>query len=616
MEDARENSFRSRLYAHLPVSILATLVVAVGFQFRLDTLKGVLVDAQFRSRFWGRAHPKLALVGFTDRDALRTGDSRSLPPEELKRVMEALEGAHPFSVIVLGAINARNYSEGELKEVTEGLSRLPNGYIGFTDDESLGHSVPQGLSLPGRYLPGFVSRDTFSYGADSVSRRVMLSVEGFPTVYATVACLRRGTNRADGSCPPPGRHERLGDSYQTYINWRGPAGTYPLNSTGDLLGGSVSADHFRDKIVLVGTALTANPSNFIFSPHSRKEKDTTMLEGAAQGLGTLLDDSPVWRSPPWVDLGISALLALGTANLALVLSPAQGLGLVLAGILAVAALSWLLFCATGLWLNLAHPIVVTTAAYYLVIPFRLVAEYRKRWHYQEKSELTVQLEQLKTNFLSLISHDLKTPIARIQGNAELVLSSGSISDGDRRSLESIVQQTTDMGEFVETILDVTRLETSDIPLQKATKDINAVVAEVVDSKQFLAREKNISLSTELEPIFAFKFDAKLIRRVLSNLVENAIKYSPQGTSITVRSSEEADWVKVSVADRGAGIPPEEQDRIFSKFYRCGNDETSRVKGSGLGLYLVKYFVELHKGLVELKSEIGRGSVFTISLPVT
>jgi signal transduction histidine kinase len=250
-----------------------------------------------------------------------------------------------------------------------------------------------------------------------------------------------------------------------------------------------------------------------------------------------------------------------------------------------------------------------------VIPFRLVYEYRRRSHYQEKSEWMTQLEQLKSHFLSLISHDLKTPVATIQGNAEIALADGDLPSHLKPIVNSIVQTTEQLSEYVESVLDLTRVESAQVPLQKSTRDINSTIREVVSEKEILARQKNIDIQLELEPLFSFKYDVRLMKRVLANLVENAIKYCPPDSRIVLTSREDHDYICVTVMDNGPGIRPEERLKIFEKFYRCNDVRESGVKGSGLGLYLVKYFVELHEGLVNMQSELGRGTSFTVQLPV-
>jgi len=131
----------------------------------------------------------------------------------------------------------------------------------------------------------------------------------------------------------------------------------------------------------------------------------------------------------------------------------------------------------------------------------------------------------------------------------------------------------------------------------------------------LAAEKNILLTTQLEPMFSVEFDITLMKEVVINLVENAIKYSSLGQNILVKSWEDNNYVHVSVRDNGPGISPSEIESVWQKFTR-GKDQDLKTKGSGLGLYLVKYFVELHGGQILMESQLGSGTTVSFTLPVT
>ncbi|MBI4405293.1 MAG: CHASE2 domain-containing protein [Deltaproteobacteria bacterium] len=613
----KEQAIRSlsTVFSHLSASCLAILFVFVLGQFEFDGLKGFLVDVQFRLRWKKDIHPAIALIQYDDKASIRYGGQLRIPSLELSQVLGALAEEKPKAVGIITSLNEKNYSESELGLIAQSFGKVPHALVGYIDDESLGKTPPQALKSLSNFFPGFISRDNFSYGADSVSRRVMIAIEGVPTVYSELARLYKGESQ-----PLTFRHShRYGESgatLQTYINWSGGAGSYPTISSQLVATGQFPKDTFHNKIVLIGSSLEAKKGlDHIFTPFSREPLSTPLLEGAAQSLATLLNNNAVFKSAQWFNILLSLIVGLLTVNMVLYLSPGRGIFFVVSEVLLLFTVSWLVLAYFDCWVDLAHPFIVACVGYYLVIPYRLVDEYRKRWHYQEKSEMMAQLEQLKTNFLSLVSHDLKTPIARIQGNAELLINEVS-TEGARSSVTAIIQTSDDLSQYVESILDVTRIESATVPVQKTSRDINTTILEVIDSKAFLAKEKSIEIVTELEPIFSFKYDVRLIRRVLANLVENAIKYSPSNSRINIVSKESGDWIQVSVADQGVGIALEEQEKVFSKFYRCSDASASSVKGTGLGLYLVKYFVELHRGFVELKSELGKGSIFTVSLPVS
>jgi signal transduction histidine kinase len=604
----------SRFFSHLSASFLVLLFVGGLSQFHLAGLNGILVDGLFRAQVWGKPNPDIALIAYDDSAGRRHVGTLKMPADELVGVLNKLKGEQPKAVGLIGAINERDYSENDLRSLATALSQIPNSVVGYLDDDSLGNPPPNAFVNMVKYRPGYVSRDTFSYGADSVTRRVMIQIDGFPTLYDELARIDRGMRRDETfrGVKPQGRRP---NTLQTSISWHARPGSYRTVSTGNVISGNFPAGFFRNKIVLIGSALSHKESDFILTPFSRESHSTPFLEGAAESLGTLISNEGIRKSGPLINLLLCAVLGFLTVNLVLFLSPGRGIIFMLATTTLLVVTAEALLVLFHFWIDLAHPLMTACVSYYVVVPYRLFSEYRFRWHYQEKSELMGQLEQLKSNFLSLITHDLTTPIARIQGSAEILLNeSSNLTNKQKRSVSGIIHTTEDLSEYVETILDLARIESAEVPIQKASKDINSTIEAVIESKRFLAAEKNISLNALLEPIFSIKFDIKLIHRVISNLVENAIKYSPSDTRITISSKEDGNWIRVTVSDEGFGIAEAEQVKVFDKFYRCQNESTVQNKGTGLGLYLVKYFVELHRGFVELKSELGKGSVFTISLP--
>ena len=123
----------------------------------------------------------------------------------------------------------------------------------------------------------------------------------------------------------------------------------------------------------------------------------------------------------------------------------------------------------------------------------------------------------------------------------------------------------------------------------------------------------MSIKLELSPLYPIQVDTVLMNRVISNLIENAIKYAGKGKTVWVKTWDEPDWVFIEIKDNGLGIGPDDLAHIFDKFYRVKNDSTHSIKGSGLGLYLVKYFIELHNGVISATSQLGEGTSFIIKL---
>jgi two-component system phosphate regulon sensor histidine kinase PhoR len=216
-----------------------------------------------------------------------------------------------------------------------------------------------------------------------------------------------------------------------------------------------------------------------------------------------------------------------------------------------------------------------------------------------------------------MSHELRTPLTSINGFAELLSTEEGMPEQAREFVSIIGNESQRLSRMINTFLAVTQLERKDkqevlkIPLK-----LNEVVSETIMNLQPIAKKKRIRLieqpAQKLPPVAA---DKSLIMQAVKNLVNNAIKYSPERTTVTVSTVLEAEAVRVSVEDRGFGIPLESRDRVWEKFYRVIREGQEKDEEStGLGLSFVREIVEQHGGNVGLESEEGRGSTFSFTLP--
>ena len=218
---------------------------------------------------------------------------------------------------------------------------------------------------------------------------------------------------------------------------------------------------------------------------------------------------------------------------------------------------------------------------------------------------------------SLMSHELRTPITSIRGFAEILLADDQMSEESKEFLEIISNESQRLSKMLSTFLSVSNLEQSDKQdVSKTAVKLDGVVSEVVHYMRDSAKQKRIRLveqaNAHLPPIAA---DKGLIVRAVSNLVDNAIRYSPERTAITISTVLESDVLRLVVEDRGYGIPKGEQEKIWQKFYRVARDgQDKEEESTGLGLSLVKEIVEQHGGDVAVESEPGVGSRFSFTLP--
>lgn len=228
-----------------------------------------------------------------------------------------------------------------------------------------------------------------------------------------------------------------------------------------------------------------------------------------------------------------------------------------------------------------------------------------------------EYDKLKSDMLSLMSHELRTPITSINGFAELLMADEAVPAEAREFLSIIHAEAQRLTRMIGTFLSVARLEQKD--RQEVLMEpvmLDDLMREAVTSFHASARRKRIRLEgrdgQRLPPVAA---DRALITKAVANLVDNAIRYSPERTTVTLSAELEADAVRLTVEDRGYGIPPEDQPKVWEKFYRVARDGRDKEEEStGLGLAFVREVVEQHGGAVSLESEPGRGSRFSFTLP--
>lgn len=230
-----------------------------------------------------------------------------------------------------------------------------------------------------------------------------------------------------------------------------------------------------------------------------------------------------------------------------------------------------------------------------------------------------EMDQMRANFISNVSHELRTPVTVLRSYIDTLYNYGNEFDYDTQKefIGTINQEIIRLQGMVNDILDFSRME-SNAPMEKALNSIVEVVENCVNQVEVLTKEHNLTISVHKDdniPEFMFNYNG--IERALTNFLSNAIKYSPDNSTIDVcvKNLPQTNEVEVTVTDRGCGIAPEHQKKIFDRFYRVENN-THTVKGTGLGLHLVKTTIEkYHQGKVFVKSEVGKGSTFGFILPV-
>jgi len=229
------------------------------------------------------------------------------------------------------------------------------------------------------------------------------------------------------------------------------------------------------------------------------------------------------------------------------------------------------------------------------------------------------LEELKGEFIATVSHELRTPLAAIYGSAQTLLREDIELDesGQKRLLDVIAQESERLSRIADDILFANKLDSGQFVLGEKRIDLPALAREVVDQmRACFASRDDISIDLEVPAtIDSLVGDSDKLRQVLINLIDNAVKYSPDGGRIDVAVEARDGGVRISIRDEGIGIAPLEQRRIFGKFYRVDPALTRGVGGTGLGLYICRELVRRMEGRLSVRSEEGKGSTFIVELPV-
>jgi len=223
------------------------------------------------------------------------------------------------------------------------------------------------------------------------------------------------------------------------------------------------------------------------------------------------------------------------------------------------------------------------------------------------------LSRLKTEFVSRVSHELRSPLTMLVGYSELLIKKEKVPPKLQPMVERIYDQARHMTGLVDDLLDISRIETGTLELKLEETDLNKLVEGC--AKDYMASCRKHCFTTCLRELPLVELDPHRVSQVLRNLLTNAVKYSPNGGTIRLQSEKNGTGVVVSISDEGIGIPLEERERVFEKFYRGRGEKVTGVRGAGLGLSISKHLVEAHGGRIWLESQVGQGSTFFFSIPI-
>jgi len=234
-----------------------------------------------------------------------------------------------------------------------------------------------------------------------------------------------------------------------------------------------------------------------------------------------------------------------------------------------------------------------------------------------RNERLHELDRMKEDFVASVSHELRTPLTSIRGYLELLREgeAGELTD-EQQQFVSIVERNADrLLRLVGDLLFVAQVEAGKIALDAGSTHVEELVRQAVDAARPAATEKSIEIDLDLDGLGELHADRARLAQVLDNLISNALKFTPPGGHVAVRTSRHADVCVIEVSDDGMGISDEDQVRLFQRFFRTASATDQAIQGTGLGLAIVQAIVEAHDGVITVKSVEGEGTVFRVELPL-
>ena len=618
--------------------LLAAAITFSVLAFPLSFLEAPLFDLRQRWSMRPAIDPRIALITLDDQTVNQLTELSPLPVSYHLKAVQELErqGVRGVGYAIdfnsVQRIDSTGFQSSIIQEfyrATVGLNARGTPFLlGVPFDSSGEVNAPYPLSQIPQSI-ALIHKDGVSFGKDKVTRRALLSLYQKPAfemalasrIYANETILNPpGTyhsTEADAQYFLFRQHQNDGLFFDsTYESF-----AYPRFSFVDLIEGKIPEGTLRDKIVLVGTFIRDNPSDYTLISSLADSPPVPKILIQANILDSILNQQGVAEVSPSSLAMLCFALSLVIIFASFKIRPTR---LILLTVLLLSGtFLWSLLTFQPLpvignkWIPLGAPLLSLTISFYLMIPIRLYSEHRKRYALEEEKTALLAVEEMKTNFIQLVTHDLKTPVARIQGLTEQLKRSLSerMTPKDRELLDHLLSANHSLNHFIGSLLELTKLDHQGIRVQLQSRDINPLLDQVIQKHRFSAQARNIEFQTSFEPLFPIRIDPDLISKVLSNLIDNAIKYSPENTCIDISTCETDTHVEIRITDHGMGIPQSEIQNLFRRFHRIKNDAAYSIKGTGLGLYLSRYFIEAHHGSISVDSEPGKGSTFTIRLPV-
>ena len=587
-----------------PATIIAAtpLLIWNGFVQQLDAGWGDIL-LRLRGPFRPASAARIVLAAADDATVARYGPL-PLPRAVLARALDRLAGAAP-AVVALDVLVAEPGDPAGDAALEAALARFPRRVLAAALETGGRRWI---LPLPRLRGGAALAHVHPAVDPDGMVRRVWLETRAEGTrlwaLGLETALLASGAARPretrDALDLGATRIPAAGAGRPVTVRYAGPENTFERVPLADLLEGRAPAARFCGKAVLVGVTAQGGGDR-MFTPFGAMSG----IEIHANLVRAILDGDIPRPAGPVTELALAAALVLACAAAVRRLRGAR-----LAAALTAGAALILLACYAAPARNLLLPpaslltvwaasAAVLGAGEYAAVAAALRREQQKRRDYAFR--------------VQAIAHELKTPLTAIQSGSELI-SESLVPEAERTEMAGLIfKESKRLSGMIQTFLDVERIAAGGLELQRRRVELGPLCEEVLERARLYAARKRTRIEARIAP-GALQADPDLLSFALYNLLTNAVKYSPAGSTVLMQAAPSAGGIEITVADHGYGIAPEEQERIFQRFYRLERDRAGAEPGAGIGLALVKEIVAQHGGGIAVSSRPGAGSRFTVTLP--
>lgn len=618
------NKFKSIEFSKFAPLLVTLAFILILIQYSFYPLESIFFDFWVKNDISSKSFKNpIVLITMDEESDQFLGETYPYTYASHNRLMNRLVVDNPaiinYFVSLLepdSEVEARYQTE--FYESIKNFSPASDRFKFGTEIDNFGEQIPpEGLREIDYHL-GQLYKDQQIFSKDEVVRRAILNISGEDSLHLWTAKKFRELKKQavlDATAYKGAYYNSEADANFALFKFSGN----PLTTETIVIPfhrvvvGNFPTGFFKDKIILIGPQYLSNTNDFILTPFEKENARTPKLMVHAHVIEALIAEKTIFDIKDSYTKIASILIAIILSYIISRVQPVKGLMITILLIIGILLISYLAFISFGWWIKLSHLVLSIFVVYYIWVPFRAIEEYQTRYAIQEETKLLKQVDNLKQNFISLMSHDLKTPVAKIAGIADILKIKFNNSIEQNELIDNVVHSTKELNDFINSILDLTKIESQNLTLRKESKDMNKIIEGIVEKLEFEASNKQMRIESDLSPLYPIQIDTVLMNRVISNLIENAIKYAGREKTIWIKTWDDIDWVYIEIRDNGLGIGPDDLTHIFDKFYRVKNDSTHAIKGSGLGLYLVKYFIELHNGVINAASKLGEGTSFIIKL---